>query len=281
MNVWSGAVLAALAMASSAEAQTWRTLDVSRQLRDSSSEHRIKVRYAAGRFSLRSTTDPVLFSMQLRYDEERTRPLHEYDGESHSAVLGVEGQNVRWARHLDDDKVGEMRLGLSNAVPLDLELELGATHARVDAGGLALNNLRIETGAADAVLDFSAPNRARMRHLDIKLGAAGFVVTNLGNANVASIRVEGGVGSIDLDFGGAMRDDVGVEANLALGKLALHLPQDVGIRVEVQKLLASFDHRGLYKRGNAYYSDNWDSAKIRVRVRAETVFGAIEIDRDR
>jgi hypothetical protein len=174
-----------------------------------------------------------------------------------------------------------MRLGLSSSVPLDLELELGATHARVDAGGLALNNLRIETGAADAVLDFSAPNRARMRYLDIKLGAAGFVVTNLGNANVSSIRVEGGVGSIDLDFGGAMRDDVSVEANLALGKLALHLPRDVGIRVEVQKLLASFDHPGLYKRGGAFYSDNWDSAKIRVRVRAATVFGAIEIDRDR
>jgi predicted membrane protein len=120
-----------------------------------------------------------------------------------------------------------------------------------------------------------------MRHLDIQLGAAGFVVTNLGNANVASIRVNGGVGSIDLDFGGTMRDDVSVEANLALGKLALHLPQDVGVRVEVQKLLASFDHRGLYKRGSAYYSDNWDSAKVRVRVRAETVFGAIEIERDR
>jgi hypothetical protein len=120
-----------------------------------------------------------------------------------------------------------------------------------------------------------------MRHLDIQLGAAGFVVTNLGNANVRSIRVEGGVGSVDLDFGGTITEDVEVETNVALGKLTLHLPRDVGIRVEVQKLLASFDHPGLYKRGGAYYSDNWDSAKVRMRVRAETVFGAIEIDRDR
>ena len=64
------------AYASVAQAQTWRTLDVSRQLRDTT-EHRIKVRYGAGTFSLRPTTDPVLFSMQLRYDEERSRPLHE------------------------------------------------------------------------------------------------------------------------------------------------------------------------------------------------------------
>lgn len=280
MSVWIRTSLLTAALATAAHAQTWRTLDVARQLRDSA-EHRIRVQYAAGKFSLRPTNDPVLFSMQLRFDEERTRPVHRYDPESRSATLGIEGQPIRWARHIDEKNVGEMRLGLNAAVPLDLQLELGATQARVDVGGLSVNNLRIETGAADAVLDFSAPNRSRMRRLDIQLGAAGFVITNLGNANVASIRVDGGVGSVDLDFGGAITEDVTVDANVALGKLALHLPRDVGVRVEVQKLLASFDHPGLHKRGNAYYSDNWDSAKVRMRIRAETVFGVIEIDRNR
>lgn len=280
MTRWTRAAVLTLAIASASEAQTWRSLDVSRQLRDTS-EHHIKVKYAAGRFSMRPTSEPVLFSMLLRYDEERTHPVHEYDAEARSATLGVDGQIVRWARHVNDNEVGEMRLDLSNVVPFDLELELGATQARVDAGGLALNNLRIETGAADAALDFSVPNRSRMRHLDVQLGAASFRITNLGNANVSSIRIEGGVGSVDLDFGGAIQQDVSVETNVALGKLALHLPQDVGVRVEVQRLLASFDHPGLYKRGGAYYSDNWDSAKVRMRVRAETVFGAIQIDRDR
>jgi len=268
------------ASASIVHAQTWRTLDVSRQLRDTS-EHRIKVRYGAGTFSLRPTTDPVLFSMQLRYDEERTRPLHEYDSLAHTVTLGIEGDRSGWTRRLRDHKSGDMRLGLSNAVPLDLDLELGATEARVDAGGLTVNNMRIETGAADAVLDFSAPNKARMRHLDVKLGAAGFVITNLGNANVEFIRVDGGVGSVDLDFGGAIKQDVSVDANVALGKLTLHLPPDVGIRVDVQRVLASFDHPGLSRRGSAYYSDNWDDARVRMRVRAQTVFGAIEIDRNR
>jgi hypothetical protein len=280
MTRWTRAAALTLGIASASQAQTWRTLDVSRQLRDTS-EHHIKVKYSAGKFSMRPTSEPVLFSMLLRYDEERTHPVHEYDADARSATLGVDGQIVHWTRHVNDNEVGEMRLDLSNAVPLDLELELGATQARVDAGGLSLNNLRIQTGAADASLDFSAPNRSRMRHLDVQLGAAGFKITNLGNANVSSIRVEGGVGSVDLDFGGALQQDVSVETNVALGKLALHLPPDVGIRVEVQRLLASFDHPGLYKRGGAYYSDNWDTAKFRMRVRAETVFGAIQIDRDR
>ena len=280
MRFAHGLLLASMASApSAAQGQSWRSLDVSRQLHDTT-EHRIRVQYAAGRFSLRPTTEPVLFSMQLKYDEDRMRPIHEYDAVTRRATLGVEGDAVRWKARRGGEQ-SEMRLGLSVNVPLDLELRLGATEARVDAGGLWLNRLRVETGAADAVLDFSAPNRARMRRLDVQLGAAGFVITNLGNANVDYINVEGGVGSVDLDFGGNVREDVTVDANVALGKFSLHLPHDVGVRVEVKKVLASFDHPGLYKRGNAYYSDNWDDAKIRMRVRAETVFGAIEIDRDR
>jgi hypothetical protein len=268
------------ALAVQAQAQTWRTMEVSRQLRDSS-EHRVTVRYGAGRFTLRPTNEPVLYSMSLRYDEERMRPMHEYDTADRELTLGVDGESVRWTRLVGNRNESEMRLQLSEAVPLDLRLELGATRARVDAGGLTINSLRVETGAADAVLDFSSPNRGRMRVLDLQLGAASFVITNLGHANVARIRVEGGVGSVDLDFGGALTKDVDVEANVALGKLALHLPADVGIRVDIRRVLAGFQHPGLVKRGNAFYSENWDTAPTRMRIRAETVFGAVEVHRDR
>ena len=272
-------VVAALA-AGEAGAQTWRTVDVSRQLRDSS-EHRVSVRYGAGRFSLRPTSEPVLFSMSLRYDEERMRPIHDYSPDSRTVRLGVDGEAMKWTRVASDRNESEMRILLSDAVPLDLRLELGATRARVDAGGLSLGSLRVETGAADAVLDFSAPNRGRMRVLDLQLGAASFVITNLGNANVERIRVEGGVGSVDLDFGSRVAQDAEIDANVALGKMALHLPEEVGIRVEIRRVLAGFQHPGLVKRGNAFYSENWDDAKVRIRVRAETVFGAVEVHRDR
>jgi hypothetical protein len=46
-------------------------------------------------------------------------------------------------------------------------------------------------------------------------------------------------------------------------------------------VLAGFQHPGLVRRGEAFYSENWDEAKVRMRVRAETVFGAVEVRRDR
>lgn len=270
--------LVLLALAFPAGAQSWKTLDVSRQLRDTT-EHTVRVRYPVGRISLRSTSDPVIYNMHLRYDENRMYPLHSYDADAHRATLGFESDDKHWSRSRKTLDESQLDLSLSNAVPLDLDLQIGAAEARLNVGGLAVSRLRIETGAADARLDFSEPNKMEMRRLDIQLGAATFVIRNLGNARVSDVRVEGGVGKVDLDFGGKIENDMNVDANVALGKLWLRLPRDVGVRIEIQRVVASFDHHGLHKRGDAYYSDNWDDAKVRMRMRAETVFGGIEIER--
>jgi hypothetical protein len=149
----------------------------------------------------------------------------------------------------------------------------------LDFGGLQLTGVRLTSGASETVVDFSSPNLVKMGALDVDIGAASFEARNLGNANATSVRVHGGVGSVDLDFGGQWSQDMSVDVELALGKLTLHLPRDVGVRIEVQKLLASFDQQGLQKRGDAWFSDNWDSARYRIRLRASTTFGGIEVDR--
>ena len=259
-------------------AQSWRTVESSRQLRDSA-EHRVHVRYGAGRFDVSATSAPVLYTMTLRYDESSTTPLHRYDEGAHLLELGTEGQSKKLTRGSDDQGKGEMRLALSRSVPLDLQLELGATKAMLDLGGLQLQRVKLESGASETVLDFSSPNAARMDLLDVNVGAATFDARNLGNANASSIRVHGGVGSVDLDFGGQWAQDANVDVELALGKLTLHVPREVGVRLEVEKFLASFDQQGLQKRGDAYYSENWDRAKYRVRLHASTTFGGIELDR--
>lgn len=262
----------------SALSQSWRTIESARQLRDSN-EHRVRVQYAAGRIDVAATTAPLLYSMTLRYDESAATPLHSYDPASRQLTLGTSGQSERLSRNMSDKSKGELRVSLSRNVPLDLDFDLGATKAILDLGGLKIVGMRLESSASETVLDFSTPNTSRMRSLDVDVGAAGFEARNLANANAAAIRVHGGVGSVELDFGGQWSQDMVVNVDLALGKLTLHLPRDVGIRVEVEKFLASLDQQGLQKRADAYYSDNWDRAQYHLRLRAETTFGGIELDR--
>lgn len=266
------------ATAQSASAQSWRTVESARQLRDSG-EHRVRVRYGAGRLDIVATSSPVLYAMTIRYDESSATPLHSYDPAARVLTVGVEAQSDRFSRNIGEKSKGEMRLSLSRSVPVDLSLDLGATKATLDLGGLYLTALRLESGASETAVDFSAPNRGRMRSLDVDVGAASFEARNLANANTPKVRVHGGVGGVELDFGGQWQQDMAVNVDLALGKLTLHVPRDVGVRVEVEKFLASFDEQGLEKRADAYYSDNWDKAKYHLRLRAQTTFGGIELDR--
>jgi len=271
------ALCAPLLSASAQSDPQWRSLDVSRQLHDSVPQ-RIKVQYGAGRVDVRGTDAALLYGMHLRYDELRALPLHRYDAEQHSSVLGLESRSVN-SRVSSGPRTesGELRLVLPRAVPLDLDLEFGGAEAMLELGGLSLQAVRLECGATDATLGFATPNRTHMRELDIEVGAASFTALHLGNANADQIRFRGGMGSVDLDFSGSWQRDLTVLTRVAIGKMTLRVPDDVGVRLEIQRVAAGFDHEGLVKRDDAWYSKNWDTAARKLRIRAETVFGALEL----
>lgn len=255
-------------------APLWRNVEISRQLRDSMPQ-RIRVQYGAGRVDVRGTSDPTLYAMHLRYDETRATPLHKHDAEQRSTSLGLESRGGRV--RMSGGETGELRLTLPRSIPLDLEMEFGGTQATLDLGEMSLQSVRLECGATEAMLLFSRPNRIRMRDLDVNVGAADFTGRLLANANADQIRVRGGLGSVDLDFNGTWTHDVTVVTRLAVGKLTLHVPADVGLRVELQRIAAGFDHEGLIKRDDGWYSPNYESAAFKLKVRAETFLGGIEV----
>ena len=273
-------ILALCAPLLSAAAQNdphWRSLDVSRQLRDTAAQ-RLKGQYDAGRVGVRPTDAALLFGMHLRYDELRASPLHRHDAEQRTTVLGLESRgNVFPASSSRHEDSGELRLVLPRTIPLDLDMEFGGAQAALELGGLALQSARLEFGATEGTLAFTTRNRTHMRELDVSIGAADFTARGLANANADLIRVRGGVGSVDLDFGGTWTRDLEVSTRLAIGGLTLRVPDDVGLRLEVKRVAAGLDHGGLVKRDDGWYSSNWDTAPHKVHVRAETVFGQIEL----
>lgn len=258
-----------------AGAQELRSLDVARQLHDSSTML-VRVRYAAGKLALRSTDSPVLYRMQLAYLPEAVRPLYSFTPTTRTLRVGAERRGMRMP---GGDRTGDMHLDLARAVPIDLDMELGAVEADLDLSGLRVGELHVESGASDAQLRFATPNVERMRSLDLQVGAASLRATGLANANAPEIRVQAGVGGVDLDFDGTWTQSVDLNVKVALGGVTVRVPRDVGIRVEAQKFLASFDSQGLVKRGNAYYSDNWETAAHKLNVRAQTTFGTLRVER--
>jgi hypothetical protein len=162
-------------------------------------------------------------------------------------------------------------------VPLNLDLKFGAVQANVELGGLRVRQLHVATGASETDLVVSSLNRDRCAFADFEVGAAEFTATGLGNLNCERFKMAGGVGDVTLDFNGAWRIDSDVEIDMGLGSLTLRVPRGLGVSVRKTGVLASFDSQELVKRGNTYYSENWNKASNRVSFNIDAALGSIRM----
>ena len=261
-----------LAVTAPVGAQELRTYTSSRQLGDQDALD-VRVTYGAGRFFVGAAPAGLLYRMNLRYDEEMFEPVADLDGSS--LHLGVDSQG----RHMRVGKQegGELRVELARSVPTDLQLDFGAGRANVDLGGLSLTTLEVHTGAAEATIDVSRPNPVVMARAQLEVGAADFTARRLGNLNARRIEVNAGVGDITIDLTGEWREDGAVQVNMGLGSLQLRLPEGIGVKLQEKTFLTSVDTQGLVKRGDAYYSLDWDKAEHQITIDIQAAFGRVDI----
>lgn len=137
----------------------------------------------------------------------------------------------------------------------------------------------MQSGASSSTVRFETPNPRTMRRLAIHSGAASFRGFRLANARTPVVSVDAGVGGVDLDFGGAWTQDVDLDVKVALGGATVRVPRGVGVRVELDRAFAAFDHDGLERRGRAWVSPDWDGAAHHLTVRGSAAFGKLTIER--
>lgn len=273
-RVWSGVGMSvALVVGSnSLAAQDWQDLSVSRAL---DGERRVEtlVRYGAGVMRLSPAAGGTLYRMDLTWDDDKFEPVNVYrDGR---LELGVDQRgrslNIRGRNR------GEMDVELGADVPMDLALEFGAVEAEVELGGLSLSSLEISTGASESTVRVSRPNQIDMGRATLDVGAADFEARGLANLRARELEVNAGVGSVVLDLGGELVDDLDVKVMMGVGSLELRIPEGAGVRIEKESFLTSFDTNGMVKRGGAWYSSGWDDADHRIQIDVETAFGSVEV----
>lgn len=253
--------------------QSWRTVTMSRQLGSERSVE-VHVEYGAGHFTVRPMDGGALYRMRLRYDEEIFEPVAEYtSGELH---LGTD--NIRHRIRLGRREFsGEFDLELSTEVAMDLRMDFGAVKADFDLGGLRLTDLSLSTGASQTHIDVSEPNPVEMDIARFEVGAAEFTARRLGNLNARSILVDAGVGDITLDLTGTWQRDARLSVDMGLGSLEFRLPEGLGVKIVKDTFLTSFDSEGLVKRGNAYYSLDYEDADRRLTIDIDAAFGSISV----
>jgi hypothetical protein len=262
-----------LSIVEAAHGQSRRTVTMARQVGDEQSLE-VNVEYGAGRFSVGPAEAGVLYHMQIEYDEDVFEPVAEYRGSTLRIGTDGLGRSIRFG---GDRTAGTMDLALSRDVPMDLNMDFGAVQADIDLGGIPLTRLEINTGASRTLIDISEPNPVAMSQATMDVGAAEFTVRNLGNLNASEIEIDAGIGRIELGFTGDWRQNARVSVDMGLGSLVLRFPRGLGVRLVKDTFLTSLDSEGLVKRGDVYYSLDYDEAEYQITVDVDAAFGSIRV----
>lgn len=239
-----------------------------------------QVEFGAGTLRLRPAASGTLYRMQLGYDAERFEPVAVFDGGTSVARLGVRGlDGGRATRRGRDHLAQAATIELSPDAELLLQVRMGAVDAVLELGGLQLAELDLSTGASRSQVRFGEVNRGDCRRARLQAGAAELTVEGLGNSNCREITVEGGVGRATVDFTGEWRVDARARLNMAIGGVRLVLPEGVGVRLTMDRFLASFQPSGLSRveGSSAYQSANYDTAERTLEIAVSSTLGGVEV----
>lgn len=251
-------------------AQDWRTITSMRQV-GGEDLLRVSIEYGAGQLEIGRASPGVLYRAGLRYDADVFHPEMSY--RAGSLKFGLEDVRVR-GRNM---KSGQLDLDLGPDVPLDIRVQFGAARADLDLTGLQVTRLRVATGASETVLRIDEPNRVACESVDLDVGAASFKAFGLGNLNAERVAFSGGVGEVTLDFTGEATRDVEVDIEMGLGSLTLRVPRGAGVQFRKSGLLVGFDSQGLVKRGDRFFSQDWETADHRITFEVRAALGSINM----
>lgn len=113
--------------------------------------------------------------------------------------------------------------------------------------------------------------------MELHLGA-GPANLALGDLALTGLRVDGGAGTVTIDLTGDWQE--GLDATIAggIGPLALILPHNIGVRIDVEPGLGSVNASGLSRDGNTYTNDAFGQSEIALHIEIEGGAGTIRLD---
>lgn len=190
----------------------------------------VSLRMGAGELRVRGADQEALLEAEFRFNRERFRPAVDYRLFGDKGIL-----EVRHARR-QGIPLGSVRntweLSLCRAVPLDLDIDLGAGESRLDLRGLRLSSVEIDMGVGEVRLDISGPHRESFR---VKIdGGIGSGRLTLPSEAGVRIKVDGGLGSVDTR---GLSKQGGYYVNDAYGR------SEVTIEIDIDAGIGSLDLR--------------------------------------
>ena len=240
----------------------------------------VQLEFGAGELRILPEDISEAAVLDILYDSRRVNYDIEYDVSKATGHLSIETDH-RKHKSIDTDD-NKLEMILSTRYPTSLEMDIGACDAEIDLGGINLEYLDIDVGAASGDIDFSEPNPMRLKEINIDAGASSLDMHSIGNANFELMSFSGGAGSFDLDFRGQYDGESTIDIDIGVSSADIILPQEIPVRVETSgsNWLSSVDfHNDNLEEidDDIYESPDFQDAETRIILTIDVGLGAVDV----
>ncbi len=244
----------------------------------------LKGELGAGEFKIYPKDQDEAFIAEISYDPDDVEYWVESKTRRGKCIIDI-GCDLNNS-HSFDTEDNEWDMTLSTKSPIEIDLEIGACESVFALGGIPIEELSLDVGAASAEINFSEVNPIRLNEIDINAGASSFTMLNIGNANFENFSLSGGVGSFDLDFLGEYKGTSYINIEIGLGSAELVFPRNIPIhiRTDSDNWFSSIDINKrrsdkLYEvEDGLFESDDFEDADDRIIVHVSVGLGSVNIN---
>ena len=241
---------------------------------DGADQVRVTLAFGGGILDIRAGSEDLL-SGEFTYNLEELAPEITYSVEGTTGELLIQHRqdSIRWERIVSAVR-NEWDIRLTESVPLDLNVDVGASSGELDLGGLRITSLNLTAGTADLIVRFDRPNPERLKTVRIQTGAARLELIQLGNAQLEDLVFDGGLGMYTFDFRGSWKHSAKVQVTTGAGQVVLRVPRDIGVRV-CPGDLRNADYGGLEEQDECYVNDLFNQSDTRLDISLDIGLGRL------
>ena len=224
----------------------------------------VTLNFAAGTLKLQPGAESALVEGTATYNVADLKPI--VTTTNGNILIETGNFDLKGFPKLNQDVINnwELKLGTS---PMRLVINAGAYQGDYELGGLSLERLQIEDGAAQVDVNFSTPNLVEMSSLQYSTGASQVSLKGLANANTTDMTFRGGAGEYTLDFSGELRNDMTVNVESGVSSVTIIVPEGVNAQVISDGGFMTVNTSGNWKQNGNNYQLSGSGNTITINVK--------------
>jgi hypothetical protein len=232
----------------------------------------------------RGTGDNVVILDYDEAEETRNKLQISYDVSGGCGYLHIKSKEKShfWGDDDADNRGNKHHLSikLTDALPIDFDLSLGAGKSDIDLTDLQVSELKISTGASSIKMHCYNLNRLSAHDVTIESGVSSFYADGLCNLNFRDLKFSGGIGSYKLDFDGSLSQNARVKVEVGLGSVSISVPKSIPSKILYEDNWLSSIHidKGFEKiHSGEYQTANFENAVPQLIFDVEAGLGSVRI----